>query len=69
MSLTNAQVRPYIASATEIPSEDILGWVVVVVTTGNRVRTISNGNPAQMMDLLRRSADDIEKQFDTTNRE
>jgi hypothetical protein len=58
---TNGECREAIAKLIGIPKDDIIGWVITVVESESgqdenagksKVRLLSNGNPAQIRDLL-----------------
>jgi hypothetical protein len=64
---TNIELMARVGPLFGIAPADILGFVVVCVTTNNRVRLLSNGNQAQIVDLLTSAIGEVERVPGLTN--
>lgn len=64
---TNIELMARIGPLFGIAPADVLGFVVVCVTTNNRVKLLSNGNQAQVIDLLTSAISEVERVPGMTN--
>lgn len=58
---TNGYVIDKLASALEIEPADIVGYVIIAITTDQHTRMASNGNHAQALVALNAAIDCLEK--------
>ena len=64
---TNIELMARIGPLFRIAPADVVGFVVVCVTTSNRVKLLSNGNQAQVVDLLNTAIVEVAKTPGMTN--
>jgi hypothetical protein len=64
---TNIELMARIGPLFGIAPADVLGFVVVCVTMSNRAKILSNGNQAQVVDLLTSVIGEVERDPGMTN--